>query len=478
MKPRLLRFGKPEKPVVNETKLWDTENDRYVLCHNSIPEMCDSACGAFSIVPIVRKGELGRFSEALCRSVRQGDGTPLTLGDMAPKEPATASIPEAPTFPQPYHVDGNKIVGKDGKPAVLRGLTPLDILGLERKGELNQKLFRDMKAWEGTTVIRLVISPPEWRKLDPEGALDIIAKCFEWCNRLGMYIIINWHGIGWVPLEHYPHEWAATSKDETRAFWRLVSQRFAGCKTVFAYELFNEPISAGSGEPEIVKEYLQLLTELRIEEPYELDWENHADFMEEIIKIIREHDPDTPVMVGTLDYCTSAIGILKRPIKDDNVIYTVHLYPAFFESPGWRETWEAVADKFTVYVSEVGYGLQSFVKIREHRLLLEEYVPGFKELYERAIESDDPKIQAELWNEATQLIEANETAMRYLSNLEAKYGAKLKALLNNRGIGFCAWLFYDGFGTPLIKEDGAPTRSGEFFKGLLAETLNPKSKEK
>jgi len=107
----------------------------------------------------------------------------------------------------------------------------------------------------------------------------------------GLYVIIDWHD----------HE-AEKHTEQAKVFFSEMAQRY-GDKPNVIYEIYNEPLN---------------VSWVNVIKPY----------AEEIIRVIRQHDPDNIVVVGTRNWSQEVDEAANNPITGDNIAYTLHYYAA------------------------------------------------------------------------------------------------------------------------------------------------------
>ncbi|MDX9747655.1 MAG: glycoside hydrolase family 5 protein [Paludibacter sp.] len=240
----------------------------------------------------------------------------------------TNSLPE-------LQVKGNVFTNSNGEVIVLKGVSFSDPDKLEKEGQWNLRFFREARDW-GSNIVRFPIHPYTWRYRGAEPYIQILDQGIEWATQLGMYVIIDWHSIGNMPADKYPHFNYATSWNETVAFWKKIAERYKGNTTVAFFELFNEPTEQGAP----------------------LNWETWRPMMENLIDEINTVDSTKIYLVAGMNWAYLLDEVIENPVNRPNVAYVTHPYPQKREQP-WEPQWEAdwgkVADHYPIVATEFGY---------------------------------------------------------------------------------------------------------------------------
>lgn len=234
-------------------------------------------------------------------------------------------------------VQGNRFVDPQGKVVLFRGIAISDPDKVERQGHWNKSHFEKVKEM-GANIIRIPVHPVSWRERTPEKYLKLLDEAVNWCTDLGMYVLIDWHTIGNLETGVFQDPMYITSKQETYEFWRTVSRHFSGNNTVAFYELFNEPTTyRGQLGP--------------------VSWADWRETVENMIVIIRAHDPETIPLVAGFDWAYDLTPLREEPIRAENIGYVSHPYP-FKRSEPWVPKWEEdfgfAADHYPVFATEFG----------------------------------------------------------------------------------------------------------------------------
>lgn len=283
-------------------------------------------------------------------------GTPA-----APSAPATTATPETPSpapaagpaaqattpgvaplsndaivmksRPQPtaatVRVEGDKIIGPDGKPLELRGMSFGNRVWLDDR---LPKVHHDERDYArlaalGMNAVRFYVN---YRTLESDDAPGKwLADGFQWLDdnvawakKHGVYLILNQH----VPPGGFQSlgEGKALWRDPTKqarfiAIWRAIAERYAKEPAIAGYDLLNEPVVEKG------------LTEWR-------------DLAERTIAAIREVDTNHAIFVERVnavngDWAENDERNFVR-VSDPNVVYEFHFYKPFHfshQSAPWVE---------------------------------------------------------------------------------------------------------------------------------------------
>ena len=246
-------------------------------------------------------------------------------------------------LPQPpkLHVEGTNFVDEEGNIVILRGVAIMDPIQLASGwnpdlGPWREDIFRVIHEW-GATVVRVPILPPFFYDYGVEEGLKVLDQAILWAAKYDLYVIIDYHGLGFPPDDYSLFDWSASTEKEMIDFWNMVSKRYAGNSVVAFYELYNEPGRDISGLP-------------RLE-----DWLVWKGFAEEVIDEIRENDPETIIIVGGLRFGNDLHFALEAPIERTNIAYASHPYPGVSRWLPWDKAFGQVSSEFPVLLTEFGF---------------------------------------------------------------------------------------------------------------------------
>jgi endoglucanase len=128
-----------------------------------------------------------------------------------------------------------------------------------------------------------------------------------------IYVIIDWHSHGF-------------HQQEAVEFFSEMAQKYGEYPHVI-YEIFNEPVRD--------------------------TWEKVKAYSVDVIKAIREHDPDNIILVGNPHWDQDIHLVADSPIEGfDNLMYTVHFYAATHKQE-LRDRCQYALDKnIPIFISE------------------------------------------------------------------------------------------------------------------------------
>jgi len=147
----------------------------------------------------------------------------------------------------------------------------------------------------------------------PEWSTQLISEVIEGALENDLYVIIDWHS----------HE---LKTEEARRFFTDMAAKY-GQHPHIIYEIFNEPVKDS--------------------------WSDVKAYSIEIIKAIREKDPDNLILVGSPHWCQDLHLVADDPIVGyDNLMYTVHFYAATHKQSLRDRCNYALAKGIPLFVSE------------------------------------------------------------------------------------------------------------------------------
>ncbi|TDW48645.1 endoglucanase [Flavobacterium sp. 270] len=211
-------------------------------------------------------------------------------------------------------VKGTQLVDKNDNPIVLRGMS----FGWHSMWPrfYNEKAVSWLKKDFNCNVVRaamgIELGEDSYIK-NPQFAKEKVEAVVNGAIKSDIYVIIDWHSHN-VNLK------------EAKGFFEEMSKKYAKYPNII-YEVFNEP-------------------------DYETWWEVKS-YAEEVIRVIRENDPNNIILVGSPHWDQDVDLPAADPIIDDNnIMYTMHFYAATHGKELRDKTDAAIKSGLPIFVSE------------------------------------------------------------------------------------------------------------------------------
>ncbi|MBN2279842.1 MAG: glycoside hydrolase family 5 protein [Candidatus Marinimicrobia bacterium] len=213
-------------------------------------------------------------------------------------------------------VTGNKILGEDGEPVALHGMSLFWSQWCSKYYNKNclQWLRDDWKC----TVVRASMAVEEGGYLtNPAQEMVKVRRVIDACIELGIYVIVDWH-------DHNAHKHPDAAVD----FFRQIATLY-GDRPNLIYEIYNEP-EAVSWKDEV--------------KPY----------AETVLAAIREIDPDNLITVGSPHWSQDVDVATADPIDDVNLAYVIHFYASSHKQDLRNKAITALSRGFALFATEYG----------------------------------------------------------------------------------------------------------------------------
>ncbi|WP_425563935.1 cellulase family glycosylhydrolase [Nonomuraea longicatena] len=224
-------------------------------------------------------------------------------------------------------VCGVKLCNENGKQIQLRGMSSHGLQWYSQclTGGSLDALANDWKA----DILRISMYIQEGGyETNPRMFTDRVHELIEMATARGMYALVDWHML--TPGD--PNYNLARAK----TFFTEIAQRHNGKKNVL-YEIANEP----NGNS--------------------VTWSVIRNYANQLVPVIRQYDPDAPIMVGTPAWSSLGVSgpgdqtdtIRANPVSGTNIMYTFHFYAASHGS-SYLNALSRAADVLPMFVSEFG----------------------------------------------------------------------------------------------------------------------------
>lgn len=228
----------------------------------------------------------------------------------------------APSVTGELRVEGSRLVGEDGRPVQLRGVSTHGLAWYP--GYVNETLFKELRSDWGASVVRLAMYTEESGGYCTDGDRgrleDLVAAGVEAAAEADLYTIVDWH----VLAEGDPN----AHLDEAKDFFGRMAERLGDRPNVI-YEICNEPNGDTS-------------------------WDDVRRYANEVIPVMREHAPGAVVIVGTPTWSQEVDKAAAEPLAFDNVMYALHFYAATHQQDLRDRLQTVVEAGLPVFVSEFG----------------------------------------------------------------------------------------------------------------------------
>ena len=235
------------------------------------------------------------------------------------KAAPTAAAPGIVSQHGRLQVAGNRIVGQDGQPVSLAGISfgwsQWQAARFYNAGTVNW-LKQDWHAQIVRAALGVHAEPGSYLQ-EPAANQKRVTAVIDAAIAADLYVIIDWH-------DHHAHE----HTDLAVAFFTEMARRYGDRPNVI-YEIFNEP---------------QKVSWTRDVKPY----------AEKVIAAIRAVDPDNLIVVGTPTWSQDVDIAAADPIKDANVAYTLHFYAGTHKQELRAKATKALNAGAALFVTEWG----------------------------------------------------------------------------------------------------------------------------
>jgi endoglucanase len=214
----------------------------------------------------------------------------------------------------PLKVEGTHLADQNSQPVVLRGMS----FGWSslwprfyNKGAVSW-LKKDFHCNVVRAAMSVELGDKSYIK-DPVAATEAITAVVDAAIKEDIYVIIDWHSHN-IRLK------------EAKAFFDTMARAYHQYPNII-YEVFNEPD--------------------------EESWSAVKAYSEEVIKVIRKHDPNNIILVGCPHWDQDIHLPAADPIKGyKNLMYTMHFYAATHGKWLRDRTDQAIQSGLPVFISE------------------------------------------------------------------------------------------------------------------------------
>ncbi|MFF0768974.1 cellulase family glycosylhydrolase [Nonomuraea wenchangensis] len=223
-------------------------------------------------------------------------------------------------------VCGVKLCNQNGKQIQLRGMSSH---GIQWYSQCLNTASLDALAgdWKADVLRISMYIQEDGYETNPRLFTDRVHSLIEMATARGMYAIVDWHMLD-------PGD-PMYNLGRAKTFFTEIAQRHDNKKNIL-YEIANEP----NGDA--------------------VTWSVIRDYAHQLIPVIRQHDPDAPILVGTRAWSSLGVSagadeteIVNNPVNAANIMYTFHFYAASHGTT-YLNTLSRAADRLPIFVTEFG----------------------------------------------------------------------------------------------------------------------------
>lgn len=187
---------------------------------------------------------------------------------------------------------GTQLLNRHNQPVQLRGMSSH---GLQWYGEfMNIDSIRWLRDDWGINVIRAAMYTSSDGYISNPSVKYKVFEIVEAAIELDIYVLVDWH----ILSDGNPQ----TYQQQAKVFFDEVASRYGNIPNII-YEIANEPNGGGVNWNNAIRPYAQ-----------------------DVIPVIRQHAPDSLVIVGTATWSQDVTDAAANPVTFPNVGYAMHFY--------------------------------------------------------------------------------------------------------------------------------------------------------
>lgn len=200
----------------------------------------------------------------------------------------------------PFGINGRlKLVGTQLSNQLWKGiqLKGMSTHGLQYRGNCynDESLELLAQSWRADILrISMYVQEGGYETV-PARYTQMVDKMVDKCFQLGIYALIDWHML-------HPGDPNANT-ELAKVFFEHVAKKH-GNKGNVLYEICNEPNDKEG----------------------KVTWARIRNYAENIIPVIRKHDAQSIIIVGTPENASRPDLVIENPLTQDNIMYTMHFY--------------------------------------------------------------------------------------------------------------------------------------------------------
>ncbi len=229
-----------------------------------------------------------------------------------------------------------------GRPILLQGVAVGDAI-MAREGKPASDYTRIARGWNAN-VVRLDIHPSVWKHQDRATVRKKLRFEVETALAAGLFVIIDWHPIGWPDGYSEPNRWGGDPDlydpdfQLAQSFWRAMAADY-GRDGRILFELWNEPVREADFSDNVPR-----WTELR---PY----------FQRLVDLIRRAGARNVLIATGNQWAYNLRGIAEQPLRGRDIAYAWHVYAGASENDHhqWAANLAELQRRYPVFVTEWGF---------------------------------------------------------------------------------------------------------------------------
>jgi aryl-phospho-beta-D-glucosidase BglC (GH1 family) len=244
------------------------------------------------------------------------------------------------------HIQGNTLLA-GSRPIILRGVAVGDPI-LARQGRPLSDYSRIAQDWHAN-VVRISLHPSVWKRTPHPQVLAALDRDIHAALDAGMYVILDWHTIGWPDAyyEKIRKDWTDDPQDLydsnfalAKSFWDQASAHF-GKDPRIIFELWNEPVLAKREEDE---------------ERVQPEWKYLKPYFVQLLAIVRAHSQNIVLATGN-EWAYDLQNIRDDLLEGSNIAYCWHIYAGTDDNDEaqWTQHLDDLQTVAPVIVTEWGF---------------------------------------------------------------------------------------------------------------------------
>lgn len=250
---------------------------------------------------------------------------------------AQASIWDFFNMPQDIlSIKGNQVFSNNN-PIFLRGVAVGDPHSRQTVYQRNINDYAVIKNQWKANIVRLSVHPGAYRS-DEKSVNKILDDEIKAARSNGMYVIIDWHVIGFPNGWYKPWAWGDqhyysydTNFHTASEFWKSMAVEYRNDRGII-FELWNEPADQNK-----------------------IDWQKIKPYMQRLHDIIRANGAQNIIIAPGVYWTYDLRGIKNSPLQGENIGYVWHTYPGSGKYLSWSTALDGLEKKYPIFVTEWGF---------------------------------------------------------------------------------------------------------------------------